>query len=155
MPIDFYWLLEDKVSYLVFSGDVTLDELHEGNAVGIAMMESAPDTLLIHSIHDAHNVTSFPNSLKAVMDTARTSREHPQMGWSVSVGLANPITRFVVTMVEKLTQSRQRYIDTLDEALTFLNDVDPSLPDLHAIDRTQLTFVKRVEASQAVAPRDN
>jgi hypothetical protein len=152
MPIAFYWLLENKVSLLAFSGEVTLDELQEGNSIGIALMETSPETLLVHSIHDASNITSFPNNLKAVMDVTRTSREHPQMGWSVSVGLVDPITRFVVTMVEKVTRSRQRYTDTLEEALTFLNQVDATLPNLHTIDRRSLMLVQRIDHTQHTNP---
>ncbi len=144
MPINVYWLLEHRVSYMQFEGAVTLDELREAITVWIDMLDASPDALLVHSVQDVGNITSFPSHLKVVKDVVTPAHEHPRMGWVVTVNLNDAIIRFLVTMVEKLTRSRQRFVDTPDDALAFLNQVDPLLPNLHTIDRTQITLVKQV-----------
>ncbi|MEO0560923.1 MAG: hypothetical protein AAF125_02345 [Chloroflexota bacterium] len=148
MPVKIYWLVEHKVSYFKYIGDVTLEELQEAAEIGIQMLDESTDTPLVHTLQDGQAMTQFPSNLGQVAKLSRAAHTHPQMGWSISVGILEPITKFISATVSQIMRSRQRFTDTLPEALTFLNHVDATLPDLTTIDRDALTLYARVDENE-------
>lgn len=144
MPIKIYWLLENRVSYFKYIGDITLEELAEASEMGIRMLEESTNTLLVHTIQDGEAMGSFPRNLAQVNEITKQSHAHERMGWMVSSNTLDPITRFVAETVGKLSKTRQRFTDTVEEALTFLNYVDSTLPELSEVDLSQLRLVRSI-----------
>jgi hypothetical protein len=129
MPVKIGWLVENRISYFRYEGDVTVEEVAEASRIGILLLEQS-DHELIHSLQDSRFQKSFPSNINVLAKTVREALAHPQMGWLISVGIDNDLIRFVATLVSKLTRTRHRVIADYDEALAFLNKADSSLPDL-------------------------
>jgi hypothetical protein len=70
----------------------------------------------------------FSPSAKAV--TQLEFGKHPRMGWSVLIGATNPLERFVFVIGSNFFKMRSKMLPNMDEALRFLNKMDPSLPPL-------------------------
>lgn len=134
MPIEVYWYLDKRVSYFKYSGVITVEDLQQSAEIGRQLLDSS-DAPLVHSIQDSGAITEFPRNLYNVHKITNESLTHPRMGWLISTGINDQITRFVAEMLSKVTKHRQRFVITVDEALTFLNEVDASLPDLKSLPR--------------------
>ena len=124
MPIDVYKVIDDKLIYMNFSGDMTLLELERMVTVLLEIIESAEDTMCIHYIRDTGDVTDFPRNIPKVSKIIQQVRSNPKMGWTITVNIPNAFLKYLTTFIGKLTRSREKSVDTLDEALEFLRDVD-------------------------------
>lgn len=131
MPVKIGWLVENRISYFRYEGDVHIREVAEASRIGILLIEQS-DHQLIHSIQDSRYQKSFPNNVNALAQTVQEALRHPRMGWLLSVGIDNDLVRFVATLVSQLTRTRHRIIEDYDEALAFLKRIDASLPDISA-----------------------
>lgn len=129
MPVEIGWLVEGRVSYFRYMGDIHIDEVMEASQIGLTLIEQT-DAALLHTIQDNHAMTSFPKRVAPLVKSVRDSLSHPRMGWMLSVGLENELTRFVATFVSNITRTRHRIVADLPAAKTFLNQIDPALPDL-------------------------
>lgn len=132
MPVKIGWLLENRISYFRYEGDVHIREVEEAARIGIRLIEMS-DEPLIHSIQDNRFQKSFPSNVKVLLSTVNEAMRHPRMGWLLSVGIDSDLIRFVATFVNKLTRTRHRVIADYDEALAFLSSVVTTLPDLSQI----------------------
>lgn len=148
MPIEIYWLVENKATYFKYIGDVTLDEIEIASDIGLSMLESATDTLLVHTIQDGEQITSFPANLREINRVGEKARTHPKMGWMVSVSVVDPRIQFIVTMVAKLTRARQRSADSVSEAINFLRSVDTTLAEYPPINVESLTLYGRIDSNK-------
>ncbi|MEM6527589.1 MAG: hypothetical protein AAF653_04805 [Chloroflexota bacterium] len=129
MPVEISWLVTGRISYFRYSGVVTLDEIEQASQRGIEMLGES-DAVLVHSIQDGRKVTEFPKNLKAMLDVSGKAMQHAKMGWMVNLTDQNPFLVYIASMIGKLTQTRQRFLPDVKAALTFLADVDTTLPDL-------------------------
>jgi hypothetical protein len=126
------WLVEDRLLLLNSWGKVNVDELMAmDNKIG-AMIENSPAPL-VHGIHDHSKAAQIP-SPKDLMKVK--SAEHPRVGWLIFIGMDNKLIKFFLSVAGQAFSLRLRFMDTLEDALTFLQDVDSTLPDLKAIDLT-------------------
>jgi len=120
------WYLENRVMQIVNHGEVTDQDLFDLDESAVHYMDqgSAP---LVHLIIDHRKGINSP-SAKGLMQLKWP--KHPKMGWIVMVGMANPLQKFVTAVASNFFKTRLRMVDTMDEALDFLNDVDSTLPAL-------------------------
>lgn len=136
MPVKVGWLVENRISYFKYTGDVTIEEVTEAAAIGLEFLYQS-DAPLIHSIQDNSEQTSFPKEVGQLMKSVRTALSDPKMGWMMTVGLEGDVIRFVVTLVGRIARTRHRMFDTLEETVEFLQHVDTSLPDLSNIQQPE------------------
>ena len=86
---------------------------------------------LMHGIYDLSETESLPSAKDLIK---LKSGSHPRVGWLIFIGINNKIMKFFVSVAAQSFNIRLRFMDTIEEALTFLQDVDSTLPDLKGID---------------------
>ena len=126
------WLIEDKLLLLNSWGKLNVDEMNVLDLRITDMLDNSPEPL-VHGIHDHTRAESIP-SAKDLMQIK--AGKHPRVGWLIIVGLDNKLMKFFVSATGQVLNIRLRFMDTVEEALAFLQDIDTTLPDLKAIDLT-------------------
>lgn len=124
------WLVEGHLVLLQSWNTFNIDELHEMD-MRIGQMLDHATAPLVHGIHDHRRTQQLP-SAKDLMKLK--SGNHPRVGWLIFVGLDNKLLKFFVSATGQVFNLRLRFMDTIEEALTFLQDVDSTLPDLGTLD---------------------
>ena len=56
--------------------------------------------------------------------------KHPRLGWVIGYPQPNPVISFLTYLMAQIFRSRNRTMNTLEETLAFLQQVDATLPDL-------------------------
>lgn len=130
MPYGVTWLVEGQLLLLNSWEKMTLAELGDMDT-RIGAMLDASQSPLVHGIHDHSRSTQIP-SAKDLMKLK--SGSHPRVGWLLFVGLNNKLLKFFVSATGQVFGLRLRFVDSVDEALTFLQDIDSTLPKLKNID---------------------
>ncbi len=120
------WFLEKRV-ILTYNEGVVTDEDMFANDQPIIDYLNQCTVPLVHMIVDHRKGLGSPSS-KALAQLSWP--KHPKVGWMILVGMANPFQKFVVTVTSNFFKTRMRMINTMDEALDFLNQVDSTLPAL-------------------------
>jgi hypothetical protein len=131
MPIELSWLLPDKILLSLWSGDITVQDVHVlVEELGI-ILDAAPHT--IHSVIDLANARHVDDEAAYYYFSSRIPR-HPRRGRVAlvrasfqGVALADVFNR--VSDLELF-----RLFDTRDEARDFLLRHDSPPPGLHAAD---------------------
>ncbi len=126
------WLVDGKLLLFNSWGKVNVHELMAMDDQIHAMLDSS-EAPLVHGIHDHSRAEQIP-SAKDLMKVKAGS--HPRVGWLIIVGLDNKLMKFFVSATGQVFGFRLRFMDTAEEALTFLQDVDTTLPNLKSLDLT-------------------
>ena len=128
MPYQTSWCVEQRVILTRYKGVIVVEDIRGQIKETRAMIEQGIP--LIHSIIDLSKIDKWPplNTVNEfrVMDI-ETVRE--QMGWSIIVA-NNIVLKFGSSLFAPVFKLRQRIFSTLDEALDFLQENDPTLPKL-------------------------
>ncbi|MBA3873824.1 MAG: hypothetical protein H0X30_32225 [Anaerolineae bacterium] len=126
MPVQLSWYLENRVILMVNHDGSSDQELLELDQPVINYLNQS-NASLVHLIWNNNDSKYMPsiNATKALQFP-----KHPQFGWTITVGLNNPLQRFIVAVANAFFKSRVRMVNTMDEALDFLNEVDGTLPAL-------------------------
>ena len=130
MSVGVTWLVEGHLLLLNSWGKVNVNELDTMD-IHIGEMLENSQVPLVHGIHDHSNAEQIP-SAKDLMKVK--SGTHPRVGWLIIVGLDDKLMKFFVSATGQVLGLRLRFMKTLEEALTFLQDVDSTLPDLKSLD---------------------
>jgi len=133
MPIKIGWLVENRISYYGYYGDVSVEELQQGQPIGQKMLSEC-EAPLLHTIQDNTHMTSFPSNAAFLVKITRALLSHPRMGWMVTVGIENQFIQKLAAFVAQISRTRYRTFNTLDEAIAFLAYVDETLPDMTGIE---------------------
>ena len=135
MPVKTQWYVPESVIYTQFSGETTVEDMTQyiQDAYRLSDLSSRS---LIHVIADSSRVTKGVN-IKEVMKTVSNVKPHPKAGWNITVGEKDKIIRFTTDVARQLLRLRTRSFDTINEAVTFLKDIDPSI-DWTTIDQLVL-----------------
>ncbi len=126
MPVELSWYLENRVIQVINSGKITDDDMLDNDQPIINYLNQSSFPL-VHMIVDNTKAVYTPS---AKMITKAKFPRHPQCGWIILVGPTNTFMRFVNVVVTNVFKTRNRMFDSFDEALTFLNEIDSSLPPL-------------------------
>lgn len=124
------WLVENKLLLVNTWGKVNVNELSEMDSRISEMLETS-QAPLVHGIHDHSRAESIP-SAKDLMQVR--AGKHQRVGWLIIVGLDNKLMKFFVSATGQVLNIRLRFMNTVEEALAFLQDIDSTLPDLKALD---------------------
>jgi hypothetical protein len=130
MPVGLAWLVEGHLVLAKGWHALRSDELADFDARVISMLESA-NRPLVHGIHDYSEALAMP-PIKDLVQLK--SGRHPKIGWVIVVGLHDRMMKFFVSIALQIFGVRVRFMDSVQEALSFLQDIDSTLPDLTRID---------------------
>jgi len=128
MPYKVEWLVEKRVVLSTYEGIMTLEDargqVKEANAL---LRQGIP---LTHSVIDMSKVEKLP-SLQSASEFMSTdlSDVRDKLGWTTVI-TNNKFLKFASSLFVPMFKVRQRFFGTLDEALTFLQEEDSTLPPL-------------------------
>lgn len=119
------WYIPGKIIYTRFDGDLTEDDLEALTQQLMQMM--APYPRFVHVINDLRNLGAYPRSLGKINATVRQLFEMPQYGWLCVIGVNDPLTNFISSTIAKVMRVRYKTVETVEEALTFLQQSDAEI----------------------------
>ena len=126
MPYKVEWLVEKRVVLSIYEGIMTLEDargqVKEANAL---LRQGIP---LTHSVIDMSKVEKLP-SLQSASEFMSTdlSEVRDKLGWTIVI-TNNKFLKFASSLFVPMFKVRQRFFGSLDEALTFLQEEDSTLP---------------------------
>lgn len=124
------WYIEDRIILNYYWGEITNEELENSSKQSTEWIRSASDQ--VHSIVHTLDVTGYPVNLAQGLKLAAVVR-NSNLGWMIMLS-DDRMARFMASAVSQITRFRFRAVATEQEALEFLMDVDPSLPDLPSLE---------------------
>ena len=117
MPYKLSWHKPDEILYMKSPVHISEEDTRlADDAIQQHMTQASSKR--VHIIIDDSDVQSMPGVM--VTQTLKTLR-HPKMGWTVVVGQNNKVFRMMYTVTCHLRRLPLYMADTLDEAITFLN----------------------------------
>lgn len=125
-----YWLVEKRVIYYEVGGKLSLADLQTLNDVITGYLNEGEPGHLVHALIHVKPIPETPR----LADLLKTCDylQHPRYGWAIFWGFQNPFLNMLAYWVYIATKVRYRAVANEQEAILFLQDVDPSLPDLNA-----------------------
>jgi hypothetical protein len=134
MSIHVQWYCSGLVLYAQFGRSITVEDLNTFTAT-IQQMVDSSDAPLVHLVADLSSLENHP----ALRDIMKHFKLPARIGWSLILGMAgSTMMRFIAQVVASAFRLRYRQVQSLDEALDFLQKMDSTLPDLrtfrHVID---------------------
>ncbi|HEX2620935.1 MAG TPA: hypothetical protein VHL11_12330 [Phototrophicaceae bacterium] len=127
------WLVKDRVLLTTFSGIITLDEINE--FIDSLFMASRNGKPPVHHISNNLGIQGIEFSLKALQTLTMAKQMTYGMGWQIDVN-RNTMLELVSSIASQSSGARTRTFTTADEAITFLQECDPTLAKL--VWRTEL-----------------
>ena len=125
MPYSINWYIENEIIYIHYSGTPTYDEFRDAILTANDLIEGS-SRILVHIISDLGDVTQIPSS-KDALKLAREVGAHERVGWTIFIRETSALTKMMVAMFTSLTKVRTRSFNTIDEAINFLENMDPNL----------------------------
>jgi hypothetical protein len=127
MPYEFIEVIPQRVVMIKLIGAVTEEDVIEYNKHMVSAITSAEDDQEVYSILDALEVTSFPVTFNALMpQSAKVLIGNPKLGRAV-VLINNQLFGYFATIISKTLGMELHHKKTLDEAMTLLQQLDPTL----------------------------
>ena len=123
------WLIENKVVYVKFWGDISVEE------IGVAFAKSndlalASATPPVHYLHNWGEVTSFPRKLHELRRlTKNVKGDSRRIGWVVVFGTENMLMRFIADVFFQMFRVRFRMFLKSEDAIDFIKRIDTTVPD--------------------------
>lgn len=118
------WLIPGRVIHVRLEGAISLEQMRAGNQELIEALDSGQPP--IHVLIDDQALVSIPASLRQHQLTMNFLR-HPALGWVIGAGRVSAVLRLISSVTSYFFKVQTRRFDTLDEALRFLREQDPSL----------------------------
>jgi hypothetical protein len=142
MAVQISWLVKGRVIYA--AGTLDRDEIIERNRLSYALIEAEGQPPMVHILIDhsnrytaedlQHQIRSLSHYVKLDSDDQNEQLiKHPLLGWILSI--ANPSQSLKMAGAVRSQQYNYRWhsVDTLEDALDFLQERDGTLPDLRAL----------------------
>jgi hypothetical protein len=126
MPIQVEWLIHKRVIISRFAGVIRLEDMEAVLAQQAKLVEEG--TPLVHNISDSLQIKSIEIRLKTFQLLMKGLPVSEKFGWHIDV-TNNPVTRMTSTLVSQFLPVRVRTYSTINEALSFLKEIDPSLQE--------------------------
>lgn len=123
------WLIANKVVYVKFWGDVSVEEIGEAFAKSNTLSLASENTP-VHFLHSWGDVKTFPRKLHELRRLTTTVKgDSRRIGWVVAYGTENRLMRFLGDVFFQMFRVRFRMFLYEQEAIAFLRYIDPILPD--------------------------
>jgi hypothetical protein len=128
MPYQTEWYIENRIILTTYTGDIRIEDIHGQIAETHTLIEQGIP--LIHSIIDLSQIDKWP-SLNVVNEFRSMDIEavRERIGWSIIIA-NNVLLKFGSALFAPIFNLRQRIFSSVDEALTFLQENDSTLPKL-------------------------
>lgn len=123
MPPSLSWLIPDRVILLNMLDTTTAEELLASDRQLTQMMDDGTPPL--HVVMDLTHARALPSLLTTHQIHFAT---HPGLGRGIVCGQANPVVRSIIQVGGRLLGLHMRVVNTRDEALAYLRQIDATLP---------------------------
>ena len=124
------WYIQDRVVLNYFWDDISAQEL------GDTILQSGEfvraGTYPVHTIIHMLDATGYPMNLGVVLKAATTMKDI-KFGWLIPIS-DDRLVRFFVSTASQVIRGKFRGAPSVQAALEFLADVDPSLPELSPLE---------------------
>jgi hypothetical protein len=117
------YLMDKKVVRISYDGDLTQEDALTSNVEAIELIRAGNKP--VHFIADATDLKNVKINLMQLREIASFLYE-PQLGWLIVIG-GHPVARFISSIIMQLRHKNFRYTDSLEEAITILERVDPTI----------------------------
>ncbi|MEO0597854.1 MAG: hypothetical protein AAF126_17220, partial [Chloroflexota bacterium] len=127
MPIDVSWYTENKIIICHCYGDLSdLGLLRQTqSAINQLVADTGTEDGIVHQIFVFKNLTKTI-SLGEISAATDGVKPHKRTGWTLLVGIEDRLQRVIAKVAVNVTTSQVRLIDSLEEAITFLDEIDSS-----------------------------
>jgi hypothetical protein len=134
MPYTVEWMVENRVILAVCSGVFTTQDAINNTRESAALADQAAASgySIVHAIANMLAVTKH-FSLAEQFSIRNQMRTPANRGWVIIVSNPNSFVRFIGTVAIQLLNLRFRMVGSMEEALSTLQKLDPTLPDLSAL----------------------
>lgn len=128
MAYEISWYHQDRVLYVRFWDNLTLDEAQQISAINTRHL--AEGTPPVHIVVDITQLQTFPTNIR--FNTGVTSYlKSSNLGWVVVVGEMNALLNFALAIIGQFARIMYTRRDSLESALEFLQKRDSTL-SIHA-----------------------
>ncbi len=132
MAYQLSWMIPRRVIRVELSGVIDEGAVRNFDQKMCKMLdEGDADAALIHHVMVFGEIVGRPN-LKLLTSVAYA--QHLRNGWMITVGNNNPLMRMVNGLAAQILQMRVAGIDTVEEALQLLYEMDSTIPRDHYFD---------------------
>ena len=130
MPVSHRWFLKDRIVLFEFSGVITFEEV-VSSLEESARIVNETEGQSIHFLHDWSQLERFPtNILQIRKETNAPIRNLRKLGWLVIYGAENRLLRYISHTVLQVFKIRFRMFTHAEDAIAYLRQMDPTLPEL-------------------------
>jgi len=134
MPYIMSWLVEKRVIYTRNYGFLTKEEISIQDQEQQSFIQQSEN--LVHIITDGTEMTRADVSLRDLQKMQFV--DVANLGWAIYIS-PSKMNRFFASVIMQLSKKRGRQFATLEEGLTFLQDMDDTLPPISMPDRSQIS----------------
>jgi len=135
MPMQQDWYVDQRVAFVRFWGEITVHDVVEALDISARLVDEGAQPH-VHFLHDWTEINNFPTNIIQIRQKSNVALEDEEkLGWMVVYGLDNRLLRFISQTVLQVFGIRFRMFETQEEAIAFLNEIDPTLPSIPPIDR--------------------
>jgi hypothetical protein len=128
MPIRVGWYIKDHILLIEAKGIITDEEyIALGNSdIILQSMDDSPAS----EVHYFFDLVDPNTKLPSLRVRGKTQIEkHPKDGWSMFVHFGiNPLWRMTATIIAQVGRGHFRFMNSHEEALTFMRLIDSTLP---------------------------
>lgn len=132
MPAETFWYHEKRIIYHRYSGNILVTDVDEASLQSLNFtLEGAPP---VHVLVDLSGVSNFPKSVNVFRAALKPAQDPGRIGWVIIFGSHNMLLRFTASTLAHIAGARSnvRVMDTLDQAIAFLEERDSSLINLES-----------------------
>jgi len=119
------WYIPGQIVYTVIWGEQTVADGRQANAALVKLLQDG-QLGATHVLVDVNDFQKSPIGIGLIRDNVAGFR-HPNMGWLIPIGNPNPLIRLVGVMTARLFNLRFRPFATIEQALEYLEAIDPTI----------------------------
>ncbi|MEM9953441.1 MAG: hypothetical protein AAF846_17670 [Chloroflexota bacterium] len=144
MPINMYWYIPDKIILIDMQGTVTENEFATMMTESLANQDNSYP---VHSIVNTSNLDKHPEAVPSMKFMSKYMPKTTQPQWVMFTSSADGrLGKFIATVTMQILRQRFRFVDSLEEAIETLAQLDPELPKLPPIDAIEsLDFISKID----------
>lgn len=126
-----YWYLDGRILMADFGGTASLEDVKKASKLALMMLNNENQPPMTHVIANVINVSNLDASilkLHPMREAITPVLSNPHTGWFVLVDSEpDHVILFIIKTITELTSRRMRVVPTLQDALQFIDDIDPSI----------------------------
>ena len=121
MPVQNYWLVENRILMTELQGSITADDLMASSQIGTQMIESgvAP----VYSLVDMSQIIHYPMRLSD-FTTLFEQPSSKKLAWIIIFGIPNTVASFLSTTFAHIVAKNYKVTKTREEALALVEKLE-------------------------------